>query len=523
MTKELVIDVRAEQVSIALLEDKKLVELSRDNLKQDFEVGNIYLGRVKRVMSGLNAAFVDIGGDKEAFLHYHDLGEHFPTMNNIVQQVLNDRKHAPKYKKMPGLEKDGSIKSVLTTGQMILVQITKEPISTKGARLTAEISIAGRYMVMLPYIDNKTSVSQKIQENEEKTRLRQLIHSIKPQNFSVIIRTVAEKKRVAELDNELKILCKRWETTLETLKKAHDIQLLSQESSRTLAIIREIFSEEFENIFVNDEEAFNEIKDYVQMIAPERKDIVKFYNDEIPIYDSFGITKQIKTLFGRIVPFKRGAYLTMDQTEAMFVVDVNSGTRTKASQNQEANALEVNMAAVEEIARQLRLRDIGGIIIIDFIDMEDRNNLHQLFEYMQQQMKIDRAKHNILPLTKFCLMQITRHRVRPALAISTNETCPSCFGTGKTKPSIFFTNQLEEKIEKIVNVMKIKKFAICVHPYVAAYINQGGIFSSLKRQWKRRYSRSLRVIPMQELGFLQYKFINRKREEIDLSILDEIL
>ena len=522
MIKELVIDVRPEQVSIALMEDKKLVELNRDNLKQDFEVGNIYLGRVKRIMSGLNAAFVDIGGDKEAFIHYHDLGEHFPTMNHIVQQVLNDRKRAPKYQKQPCLAKDGSIKSVIATGQLILVQITKEPISTKGARLTGEISIAGRYMVVLPFVDNKTSVSQKIKENEEKTRLRQLVHSIKPQNFSVIIRTVAEKKRVAELDNELKILCKRWETTLETLKKATDVQLLSQESSRTVAIIREIFSEEFENIFVNDEETYNEIKDYVQMIAPERKDIVKFYGDEIPIYDSFGITKQIKTLFGRIVPFKRGAYLIMDQTEAMFVVDVNSGTRTKASQNQETNALEVNMAAVEEIARQLRLRDIGGIIIIDFIDMDDKSNLHKLFEYMQQQMKIDRAKHNILPLSKFCLMQITRQRVRPALAINTNETCPSCFGTGKTKPSIFFTNQLEEKIGKIVNNLKIKKFAICVHPYVAAYINQG-IFSSLKRQWKRRYTSGLRVIPMQELGFLQYKFINRKREEIDLAILEEIL
>ena len=242
MTKELVIDVRAEQVSIALLEDKKLVELNRDNLKQGFEVGNIYLGRVKRIMSGLNAAFVDIGGDKEAFIHYHDLGEHFPTMNHIVQQVLNDRKHPPKYQRQPCLEKGGSIKSVLTTGQLILVQITKEPISTKGARLTGEISIAGRYMVVLPFIDNKTSVSQKIQENEERTRLRQLVHSIKPHNFSVIIRTVAEKKRVAELDNELKILCKRWDATLEALKTAHDVQLLSQESSRTLAIIREIFS-----------------------------------------------------------------------------------------------------------------------------------------------------------------------------------------------------------------------------------------------------------------------------------------
>jgi ribonuclease G len=374
-------------------------------------------------------------------------------------------------------------------------------------------------MVMLPYVDNKTSISQKIGENKEKTRLRQLIHSIKPQNFSVIIRTVAEGKRVAELDNELKILCKRWEATLETLRKANNVQLLSQESTRTLSIIREIFNEEFENIYVNKTEIFNEIKDYVKTIAPDRNDIVKYYGGEIPIFDHFAITRQIKMLFGRIVPFKRGAYLIMDQTEAMFVVDVNSGTRTRASQNQETNALDVNMAAAEEIARQLRLRDIGGIIIIDFIDMDEKSNMHKLYEFMMQQMKIDRAKHNILPLSKFCLMQITRQRVRPALAINTNETCPTCFGTGKSKPSIFFVNQLENKVEKIVNNLKIKKVTICVHPFVAAYITKG--FFSLERTWKRRYSRGLHVIPMQELGFLQYKFLNKEKEEIDLSILDD--
>ncbi|MDR1543253.1 MAG: Rne/Rng family ribonuclease [Prevotellaceae bacterium] len=515
MNKELVIDVRDEQVSIALLEDKKLVELSKDNLTESFEVGNIYLGKVKRIMSGLNAAFVDIGCDKEAFIHYHDLGENFPSLNNFVQQILNDRKHMPKYQKLPLLEKDGSIKSVLTVGQSIMVQISKEPISTKGPRISCEISIAGRFMIMMPYADNRTTVSQKIESYEEKTRLRQLIHSIKPQSFSVIIRTVAEGKRVAELDNEMKILNQRWEKTLDSVRKSKGITMLSQESSRTVAILRELFNPEFENIHINDQKTFEEVKNYITLISPEHKDIVKLYSNDIPIYDHFGITRQIKLLFGRIVPFKRGAYLIMDQTEAMFVVDVNSGTRTKASQNQEINALEVNLAAAEEIARQLRLRDIGGLVVIDFIDIEKKDNMRLLFEHMQLMMKDDRARHNILPLSKFCLMEITRQRVRPAIAINTSETCPTCFGTGKAKPSIFFTNQLEEKIKQIVKVLKIKKFSICIHPFVAAFIEKG--FFSQKGRWRRKYSRQIKIVPMQELGFLQYKFLDTNKEEINLN------
>jgi ribonuclease G len=469
-------------------------------------------------MSGLNAAFIDIGCDKEAFLHYHDLGEQFPSMNNYVQQIFNDHKKTPKYQRLPNLEKDGAIKSALTVGQYIMVQITKEPISTKGPRLSGEISLAGRFMVLMPFVDNKTSVSQKIDSYEEKTRLRQLVHSIKPQNFSVIIRTVAEGKRVAELDNEMKILVSRWEKTLESIKKAKGIALLSQEACRTVAILRELFSPDFENIHINDQKTFEEVQTYINLISPEHKNIVKHYNDDIPIFDHFAITRQIKLLFGRTVPFKRGAYLIMDQTEAMFVVDVNSGTRTKASQNQEVNALEVNIAAAEEIARQLRLRDIGGLIVIDFIDMENKDNLRMLYERMQLLLKDDRARHNVLPLSKFCLMEITRKRVRPAIAINTNETCPTCFGTGKAKPSIFFTNQLEEKIKQVVEILKIRRLSVCVHPFVAAFIEKG--FFSLKRKWKKTYSRKIKIVPMQELGFLQYKLLNKDREEIDLSIIE---
>lgn len=512
MIKELVIDVKKDQVAIALLEDKALVELTRESLKQTFAVGNIYLGRVKKIMAGLNAAFVDIGCEKEAFIHYHDLGTQFATINDYVQQILNDRKHAPKLHHMPDLDKEANISSVLTVGQNIVVQVVKEPISTKGPRLTGELSLAGRNMVLLPLSDNKVSISLKIKKSEERVRLRQLLQSIKPQNCGVIVRTVAESKRVAELDGEMRILQHRWEQLMTNLRSSQGIALLLEEIGRSVAILRDHFNPEFESIHVNDQTAYNELLQYVQMIAPERQEIVKFYNEEIPIFDHFAITKQIKSLLGRTVSFKRGAYLILDQTEAMFVIDVNSGTRTRASQGQEENALEVNMLAATEIARQLRLRDIGGIIVIDFIDMNNKANQQKLYEHMQQLLASDTARHNILPLSKFCLMQITRQRVRPAMEVNTQETCPTCFGTGKARPAILFTDQLEEKIDIIVNTLKINRFTLCVHPFIAAYINQG--LWSQKRCWQWQYAHGLRIMAMQELGFLQYKFIDPKGQEI---------
>ena len=515
--KDLIIDVGKEQVSIALLDDKVLVDYAQDNLNQTYDVGNIYLGRVKKIMTGLNAAFVDIGGNKEAFIHYHDLGEDFPTMNNFVQKLLNDRRRIPKFEKLPPLDKNGQIRSVLTVGQQILVQVAKEPISTKGARLSGEISIAGRFIVMLPSMDNKTSVSSKIKTKEERVRLRQLIHSIKPKDFSVIIRTIAEEKKVAELDNEMTYLKIRWDKTLEALRKSKEVGLLLQESSRALSIIRDFVDSEYQHIYVNDKKTFDEIHDYMQMIAPEHANIVKLYTDDIPIFDYFGVTRQIKVAFARIVPFKRGAYLTIDQTEAMFVIDVNSGTRVRATQTAEDNALEVNLLAAEEIVRQIRLRDIGGIIVIDFIDMSKKANMQQVYERMAELMKRDQARHNILPLSKFCVMEITRQRIRPTVNIRTEETCPTCFGTGKAKPSILFTIQLEDKIEKIIKTLGLKSFSVYLHPFVEAYISQG--LYSLKMKWKMKYSWQIKFIPMQSLGFLQYKFVDNNKEEIDLELI----
>lgn len=401
------------------------------------------------------------------------------------------------------------------------MQIVKEPISTKGPRLTCELSYPGRYLVLMPF-DDKVSVSSKIKSGEERARLKQLIHSIKPKNCGVIVRTVAEGKKVAELDAELKVLIKRWEDTISKVQKTQQRpQLVFEETSRTVAMLRDLFNPSYVNIHVNDEEVYHEIRNYLSLIAPEWIDIVKLYKGNVPIFDNYNVTKQIKSGFGKIVNYKHGAYLYIEHTEAMHVIDVNSGTRTKKENGQEQNALETNLGAADEIARQLRLRDMGGIIVVDFIDMNLAEDRQLLYERMCNNMQQDRARHNILPLSKFGLMQITRQRVRPAMDVNVEETCPSCHGKGSIKSSLLFTDLLESKIDTLIKKVGIRKFYLHVHPFVAAYINQG-IFS-LKRQWKMKYGFGVHVIASQKLALLQYEFYDSKKQYIDMKEESETL
>ena len=469
-------------------------------------------------MPGLNACFVDVGYERDAFLHYLDLGSQFSSYEKYLKQVQSDKKKLfpiTKATHLPDLNKDGSIQNTLKLGQEVLVQIVKEPISTKGPRLTGELSFAGRYLVLIPFND-KVSVSSKIKSGEERARLKQLINSIRPKNFGIIVRTVAEGKRVAELDMELKVLLKRWEAAIAKVQKTETRpQLVYEETSRVVALLRDLFNPSYENIYVNNEEVYKEIKDYVSLIAPEKADIVKMYNGNVPIFDNYNVTKQIKSGFGKIVNYKHGAYLIIEHTEALHVVDVNSGNRTRQVNGQEANALEVNLGAADELARQLRLRDMGGIIVVDFIDMNLAEDRQLLYERMCNNMQKDRARHNILPLSKFGLMQITRQRVRPAIDVNVEETCPTCFGKGTIKSSVLFVDQLESKIDQLVNKIGIRKFYLHVHPYVAAYINKG--LFSLKRKWQLKYGIGIHVIPSQAMAFLQYEFYDSKKHFIDMK------
>ena len=518
MTSEVIIDVQPKDISIALLEDKQLVEYQKEQRTASFSVGNIYVAKVKKLMPGLNACFVDVGAERVAFLHYLDLGSQFNSYDKYLKQVASDRKKLYPIQKahiQPELKNDGSIANTLKVGQEILVQIVKEPINTKGPRLTCELSFAGRYLVLIPF-DDSVSVSTKIKRGEERSRLKQLIQSIKPKNFGVIVRTVAEGKRAAELDAEMKILLKRWEETITKVQKTTERpQICFEEESRTVALLRDLFNPTYDGIHVNDSGIYEEIKNYLGLIAPEKKDIVKLYNGTLPIFDNYDVTKQLKSGFGKTVNYKHGAYLIIETTEAMHVVDVNSGTRIKKENGQEANALETNLGAADELARQLRLRDMGGIIIVDFIDMKLPEDRQMLYERMCKNMQKDRAKHNILPLSKFGLMQITRQRVRPAMSVNVDETCPTCFGKGTIKSSILFTDTLESKIDTLVNKIGIRKFYLHVHPYVAAYINKG-VFS-LKRQWQMKYGLGVRIIPSQKLAFLQYEFYDTDRQFIDMK------
>ena len=518
MTSEVIIDVQPKDIEIALLEDKQLEEYQKEQRTATYSVGNIYVAKVKKLMPGLNACFVDVGAERVAFLHYLDLGAQFNSYEKYLKQVTSDRKKLYPIQKahiQPELPKEGSIANTLKVGQEILVQIVKEPINTKGPRLTCDLSFAGRYLVLIPF-ENSVSVSTKIKRGEERSRLKQLIQSIKPQNFGVIVRTVAEGKRAAELDSELKTLLKRWEDTITKVQKTTERPLLCfEEESRAVALLRDLFNPTYDGIHVNNSDIFEEIKNYLTLIAPEKKDIVKLYNGTVPIFDNFDVTKQLKSGFGKTVNYKHGAYLIIEHTEAMHVVDVNSGTRIKKENNQETNALETNLGAADELARQLRLRDMGGIIIVDFIDMKLPEDRQLLYERMCKNMQKDRAKHNILPLSKFGLMQITRQRVRPAMSVNVEETCPTCFGKGTIKSSILFTDTLESKIDTLVNRIGISKFYLHVHPYVAAYINKG-VFS-LKRQWQLKYGLGIRIIPSQKLAFLQYEFYDTDKQFIDMK------
>lgn len=517
MKSELIVDVQPSEESIALLEDSRLVSLQKESRSLAYAVGDIYLAKVKKLMPGLNAAFINVGYEKDAFLHYLDLGSRFTTYAEFVKQLLEDKKKIPNISKInlkAEIDKHGTITDVITPGQELLVQIVKEPISSKGPRLTTEISFTGRYLVLIPFCD-KISISQKIKSTEEKTRLRQLVGSIKPKNFGVIVRTSAEGKKVAELNNELQTLIECWEKAIEKAQHADVPSLIFEEESRIVGVLRDIFSPTFESIHVNNAEIYEQILKYVTLIAPERKDIVNIYADDQPIFDHFNITRQIKSSFGKTVSFKSGAYIIIEHTEALHVIDVNSGNRAKATNDQESNALEVNLRAADEIARQLRLRDMGGIIVVDFIDMAKAEHRQALYDHMREVMANDRARHNILPLSKFGLMQITRQRVRPALDLVTTEECPSCFGKGIVQPSLLFTDTLEEKIEYMVKTLKMKNFIVYVHPYVDAYLKKGII--SLATKWKFAIGGGFKILPDQSLAYLQYKVIDSKHNEVDIK------
>lgn len=515
MSLELVVDTRDGGVWLALLRDGKLIELHEEQGSTDFAVGDIYLGKVRKVVPSLNAAFVDVGYEKDAFLHYLDLGPQFQSLNKFTKDTLQGKQNVADllyFKSEKDIPKDGKITEIVSTTSPILVQVAKEPISSKGPRLSAELTLAGRYLVLVPFSE-KISISQKIKSQEERDRLRHLMDDIKPKNFGVIIRTVAENKKVEAIDQDLRNLMEKWKTMHANLKQATPPRRVLGEIDKTSSILRDLLNADFSNIHVSDEKLMAELKEYISGIAPGREKILKLYDGKLNIFERFGIHKQIKTMFGKKVPLPSGGYLIIEHTEAMHVIDVNSGNR-KGADGQESNALATNIEAAEEIARLLQLRDMGGIVCIDFIDMHDKENNKELFEKLKEFMRSDRAKHNILPPSKFGVVEITRQRVRPETDINTSETCPTCNGTGEVQASILFAEEIETNLNFLLTDKKEPKVSLLVHPYLEAYFKKGLISKQWK--WFFKYKKWIDVRGVTAHHLLEYSFRDKDNNEIAL-------
>ena len=513
MNKELIINVTASEITIALFEDKQLVELTKEQCRSGYAVGDIYMGKVKKIMPGLNAAFVNVGHEKDGFIHYLDLGPQFTSLQKMVNILTNNKRsiNFEGLKLEKPLGKSGKIASCLNSGQTILVQVAKEAISTKGPRLTSDISLAGRNVVLIPF-SGKISISQKIRSNEERNRLKKIASGVLPNNYGVIIRTAAVGHPAEDIEQDILALIHKWEKAMENLKQQSAPSLVLGEMNRATTMIRDLLNGSFSSIWVDDQSTYEEVRDYIRTIAPEKEKIVKLYNGSVPIFDNFDVSKQIMSLFSKYVSLRKGAYLIIERTEALHVVDVNSGNRAKVDDDQEQTAMDVNLAAAAEIARQLRLRDMGGIIVIDFIDLHKSENRTALVEEMRRLMAADRAKHTILPLSKFGLMQITRQRVRPETQVDMREVCPTCHGTGTVAPAALLDEQIENQIAYFAQDRGERYIRLRVSPVVAAFLTKG-IFS-LRLRWMLRYKCFIRIVANSHTGIIETKFFDRRNKEL---------
>ena len=517
MNKELIINAAPQGVEIALLEDKKLVELHHEKTDASFAVGDLYLGKVKKLIPGLNAAFVDVGFEKDAFLHYTDLSPYAKSLLKFTQSSINDTSTGgfdfANFQVEPEIVKTGKINEVLSGKPNILVQILKEPIAAKGPRLSCEISLPGRFVVITPFNDI-VAVSRKIHSADERKRLQKIVEAIKPKNFGVIVRTAAEGKNTAELHEDLSMLVETWKIIQNNLKAAVAPAKILSEQTKTTSMLRDLLNESFNKIVVNDKNIFNDTRNYIQRIAPEKSEIVSFYHNGLPIFDQFGITKQVKAAFGKTVNLPSGAYLIIEHTEALHVIDVNSGYKSVGN-NQELNALDTNLEAAAEIARQLRLRDLGGIIVVDFIDMKLPDNKRKLMESMEEFMKPDRAKHAVLPISKFGLMQITRQRMKPEVNINTQEVCPSCSGTGKISSALILEDEIEKNLSYLVTHSH-KNLTVVVHPIMYAYLTKGFFFKSKQWKWRFKFGQKINLKENSNYHLTEFHFFDQNEDEIKL-------
>lgn len=513
MKRSLIIQSSSQGLDIALLEDDRVVEFHQDVINKEYLVGDVYLGKVKKVIPGLNAAFIDIGFEKSAFLHYHDLGFNFLNLNEFLKYIDQNKLGKDEYIKtfrQPLIRKSGEIKELLKPEQQVAVQIIKEPISTKGHRVSSEISLAGRYLVLIPF-GRDISVSKRIRDSKERKRLIGIFKETLPPHFGLIVRTAAEGKQSHLLQNDLTNIISRWKILVDNLKNRQS-KLLG-EYSKTTSLLRDLLNDSFDSIIVNDRPTYNQLIDYLDSISSDQKRIVKFHKDKTPPFEVYNVDKQLKSLFGRIINLGKGAYLVADKTEAMHVYDINSGSKLAKDSEREDNVLNINMEAAMEVARQLRLRDIGGLIAIDFIDMRSHANQKAVYERMKELMRADKAQHSILPVSRFGIMEITRERVKPAIEIESNETCPVCKGTGETRPSILIIDEIETAINYISSELKERYVKIRVHPFIRTHLIHG--LFSIRIKWMIKYKLWISVSASQSIQLIEFQILNKEGKSLE--------
>jgi len=514
MVKEIVINSTAVQTRVAITEDGYLADFFVDYPENRRTVGDIYLGKVARVLPGIKAAFIDIGMKHDGFLHFSDIGESTKQLQDMIgddSDVDEDEEdESPKrngtqnkpgsdYPTRPAIPK-------LQKGQEILVQITKEPVNNKGVRVSSSISLPGRFCVLLPF-DGKIGISKKISDFKERKRLRQIARGILAKNYGLIIRTVAKDQPEDALKDDLNNLMKTWQEIETTVKTEKPPSLIYQDMSTTSSVIRDLFTPDITKVFIDSKKLYKQIKNYVQVVQPGLVDKIELFPSGTSIFDSFKIEEQIKTLMGRKVPLPSGGYLILEHTEAMVVVDVNSGRYAK-SKEQEQNSLKTDLEAAREIARQLRLRDIGGIIVIDFIDLEEEKNKKKIFDELKKEFRRDRAKVTILPMSDFGLVQITRQRVRQNIMQTMKEVCPYCLGSGLLTKHSHIVYDLEEWVKKFKKTSSEKRLILKCHPLFAARLREGKDGSIFKLQLKYFVRIKIEEDNNMQIGHL--KFISAK-------------
>jgi|WetSurMetagenome_2_1015567.scaffolds.fasta_scaffold49937_1 ribonuclease G len=547
MKKDIIINSTANEHRIAILEDGKTAELFVETPGKDRNVGDIYLGKVAKIMPGIRAAFIDIGKEQDAFLHFSDIGsiEEYSSLfeededekeeeaaeitkeansqdsNNGSQ--INERngvppaseksedneRHQDRKRRHHSTQNYSQVN--LQKGQDILVQITKEPVGKKGVRVRSAISLPGRFLVLIPF-DGKVGVSKKLANFKEKRRLRKVVRAMLPKGFGAIIRTVADGKTDEMLQQDLNDLIKTWEGIEKAVKSSKAPALIYKDMNTTSSVIRDLFQEAVEHVVVDQKKLFKEIRNYVQWMSPDMLNRVEYYREKEPVFDKYGIERDIQVLLSKKVWLKSGGYLFIEKTEAMTVIDVNSG-RYAAKREQELNSLRTNLEAAREVCRQIRLRDIGGLVVVDFIDLEDDKNQKKIYDEMKKELRRDRAKVTVLPMTEFCLVQMTRQRIRQSVQLSFSEACPTCGGTGQVQSKTSTLNQIERWIKRFKTEKREYRLELRVHPTIAEYLNDGTISRLTKLQFK--FFVKIKIIPDSTLSAEEFKFFSvRQRKEV---------